>query len=324
MRLLMSVFIFVFVGITATYSFHSVNAQEPVDALSDLVGAKAGQAENAIKDRGYTWVKTDKSGGSAYSYWRESGSNKCVTIRTADGRYQSIVYAPDFDCETVASTESASVSTTVEGKCRLYNEKSNRYRYEGSCEIEQDKSDGRSEYKITLGNGDFYHFVPQGAKYKVEMRQGWSSHLAAKTEMGNVATFEWYKWKLSADTGDAPETMDESSTGADDESANSAVRAGQGKFDATGKIPCAQAKGQPMGQCSFGVARDGGGTATVSVSLPDGRKRAIFFENGKPTGADLSQADGNMDFSYTKEADLYMIKAGNERYEIPEAVIYGG
>ncbi len=31
-----------------------------------------------------------------------------------------------------------------------------------------------------------------------------------------------------------------------------------------------------------------------------------------------------MSFSVTKEADLYMIRAGNERYEIPEAVIYGG
>jgi len=31
-----------------------------------------------------------------------------------------------------------------------------------------------------------------------------------------------------------------------------------------------------------------------------------------------------MSFSATKEADLHKIQAGNERYEIPEAVIYGG
>ena len=31
-----------------------------------------------------------------------------------------------------------------------------------------------------------------------------------------------------------------------------------------------------------------------------------------------------MSFSAAKEADLYLIRAGNERYEIPEAVIYGG
>lgn len=106
--------------------------------------------------------------------------------------------------------------------------------------------------------------------------------------------------------------------------ASSSERAGQGKFNATGNVPCAQNKGQPMGQCLFGVARDAGGTATVVVTMPDGRKRFIFFEKGKATGADLSQADGNMTFRARKSADLFMIDAGNERYEIPEAVVFGG
>lgn len=108
------------------------------------------------------------------------------------------------------------------------------------------------------------------------------------------------------------------------ERASSAERAGQGKFDATGNIPCAAAKSQPMGQCAFGVARDGGGSATVVVTLPDGRKRAIFFEKGTAISADLSQADGNMTFVATKDGDLYKIQAGNERYEMPEAVVFGG
>jgi len=113
-------------------------------------------------------------------------------------------------------------------------------------------------------------------------------------------------------------------TAEDEKMVEAAARASQGKFNATGKIPCAQNKGQPMGQCDFGVARAGGGTAAVSITLLDGRKRAIFFKAGKAVGADLSQADGNMSFSASKEADLYTIRAGNERYEIPEAVIYGG
>ena len=79
-----------------------------------------------------------------------------------------------------------------------------------------------------------------------------------------------------------------------------------------------------MGQCAFGVARDGGGTAAVAITRPDGRKRCIFFEKGKAIGADLSQADGNMKFRATKKADLYTIEAGDERYEIPEAVVFGG
>mgnify|MGYP003391749827 CR=1 FL=1 len=68
----------------------------------------------------------------------------------------------------------------------------------------------------------------------------------------------------------------------------------------------------------------GAGTAALVVTRTDGRKRTIFFDKGKATGADLSQADGNMEFRATKEADLYRIQAGNERYEIPEAAIFGG
>ena len=106
--------------------------------------------------------------------------------------------------------------------------------------------------------------------------------------------------------------------------ASASERAGQRQFDATGNVGCAMAKGQPMGQCAFGVARDGGGTATVVITRPDGRTRAIFFEKGKAVSADLSQADGDMTFSATKDGDVFKIQAGHERYEIVEAVVFGG
>jgi hypothetical protein len=112
--------------------------------------------------------------------------------------------------------------------------------------------------------------------------------------------------------------------GGGDPLGNAAQRAGAGKFDATGKLPCAQAPAQPMGQCSFGVARAGVGTAVVAVTLPDGRTRMLMFSDGKATGADLSQADGDTTFRATKEADLFKIQAGKERYEMPDAVITGG
>lgn len=104
----------------------------------------------------------------------------------------------------------------------------------------------------------------------------------------------------------------------------SALRAGQGDFDATGSIPCAQSLGQPMGLCDFGVARHGGGYATVVVTRPDGSKRALFFRRGIATGADTSQADGYPDFRADKESDLHKVRVGTERYEIPDAVVLGG
>ena len=103
-----------------------------------------------------------------------------------------------------------------------------------------------------------------------------------------------------------------------------ASRAGKGDFDATGMLPCAQYVGQPMMQCKFGVARTGEGTAAVIVTRSDGSARALFFTGGKFTSADTSQADGYPEYSAKREADLNMIRVGDERYEIPDAVISGG
>ncbi|MBT8126466.1 MAG: META domain-containing protein [Gammaproteobacteria bacterium] len=108
-------------------------------------------------------------------------------------------------------------------------------------------------------------------------------------------------------------------TGPDD----SALRAVQGRFDAYGTIPCAQALDQPMMQCEFGVARAGGGYATVVVNKPGGRSRAIYFRMGKPIGSDTGRAQKNSKFRASREKDQYIIRIGNERYEIPEAVVLG-
>jgi hypothetical protein len=109
-------------------------------------------------------------------------------------------------------------------------------------------------------------------------------------------------------------------TGPDD----SALRAGQDDFDATGTIPCAQSSGQPMTECEFGVARAGSGYATVVVTRPDGWPRAIYFRMGIPIGADTSEADNPGEFSASREGDLSLVRIGAERYEIPDAVVLGG
>ncbi len=109
-------------------------------------------------------------------------------------------------------------------------------------------------------------------------------------------------------------------TGPDD----SALRAGRGEFDATGKLPCAQVQGQPMVQCEFGVARAGAGYATVVVTKPNGMTRALYFVRGELLGADTSQADGYSEVSSQKENDLHLIAVGDERYEVSDAVVFGG
>jgi hypothetical protein len=92
-------------------------------------------------------------------------------------------------------------------------------------------------------------------------------------------------------------------------------------FDATAQIPCARYYGQPMTQCSAAATRGGtNGEATVTVSWPDGGERVIYFRNGR---ADESDAPDPL--SYTREADLNMIRIGkSERFEIPDTLPFGG
>ncbi|MBS7808493.1 hypothetical protein [Variovorax sp. PCZ-1] len=113
-------------------------------------------------------------------------------------------------------------------------------------------------------------------------------------------------------------------SGFEDSKATPPAVVGSSRANASGNIACGSAQAKVLGQCPFTVARQGHGTATITITLADGRKRAIFFEKGKPTGADLSQADGDMSFKATKRSDTYKIQAGRERFEIPEAAVYGG
>jgi hypothetical protein len=104
--------------------------------------------------------------------------------------------------------------------------------------------------------------------------------------------------------------------------AGDAKVAGTG-YHATGNVPCAMGGGQPTGSCPFGVMRKGQGSGMVTVTRPDGRQRVIFFEQGRATGYDQSQADKGA-FGATRQGDTTTVRIGEERYEIPDAVIQGG
>ena len=72
--------------------------QAQVTGLEDLVGARAGQAENGLQARGYRWVRTQKGDDRSYTYWWNADRRQCVTIATMDGRYASITPTPAPDC----------------------------------------------------------------------------------------------------------------------------------------------------------------------------------------------------------------------------------
>ncbi len=71
---------------------------DPVPGLEDLVGARAGQAEQSVTQRGYELRNSRQVADSSVTYWLEKGTGNCVAIRTTDGRYGAIVYTADRDC----------------------------------------------------------------------------------------------------------------------------------------------------------------------------------------------------------------------------------
>ncbi|MCU0934978.1 MAG: hypothetical protein MUF66_02645, partial [Gammaproteobacteria bacterium] len=72
---------------------------DPVSGLQDLVGERGRDGEGTLQERGYTWIRTEKSGDASFAYWRESRNGQCIVVKTADGRYESIVYGTEAGCK---------------------------------------------------------------------------------------------------------------------------------------------------------------------------------------------------------------------------------
>jgi hypothetical protein len=66
----------------------------PAGDLADFVGAKGGQAEMGLNNKGYQLARTE----GLTAFWWNAGSGSCARIVTADGRYQSIDMVSPADC----------------------------------------------------------------------------------------------------------------------------------------------------------------------------------------------------------------------------------
>ncbi|WP_296900736.1 hypothetical protein [Thiohalocapsa sp.] len=136
-----------------------------------------------------------------------------------------------------------------------------------------------------------------------------------------------YLYRAAARRGErADYRLDVSLSGDPDPSAaREANDFGPREWDARGDLGCARG-GQPMqtAACPFKVKRyqmESGATVFVlppGVAAAPGAERILYFQEGEwstPT------ADA---VSVSKRADLWTVTVGEETYEIPEAVVFGG
>jgi len=66
--------------------------------VQDLVGARGSSAENGFNQKGYTHIKTTKSGSDIYSYWWKAKNQTCVCAYMTDGSVKAITKTMPADC----------------------------------------------------------------------------------------------------------------------------------------------------------------------------------------------------------------------------------
>lgn len=89
-------------------------------------------------------------------------------------------------------------------------------------------------------------------------------------------------------------------------------------YNATGMLACT-ISGR-ANDCRFGVIRRGNGSATLDVTMPNGSLRQISFETGRPVSSNSSAGL----FAEWAGRDVIVSVGTEERYAVPDAVLWGG
>ncbi|MGF1551870.1 MAG: hypothetical protein ACFBWO_05115 [Paracoccaceae bacterium] len=104
---------------------------------------------------------------------------------------------------------------------------------------------------------------------------------------------------------------------------DSARRARGRDFDARGEVRCAQEVGEALGPCAAGVARGGGGDASVVVRFPSGFARTLFFVHGAFVSGDATMSGVGTDTDWRVEDGAHVVRVDDQRFVLPGAFVFG-
>ncbi|MGD9589567.1 MAG: hypothetical protein AB7Q37_14235 [Pyrinomonadaceae bacterium] len=89
-------------------------AQDRVPDLQGLIGMRASSGQAELEYRGFAFVKSGGVGGEGrYSYYWSGARQLCITVATVNGRFDSIVTSPPFDCGRNANQGGSSSGSVV-------------------------------------------------------------------------------------------------------------------------------------------------------------------------------------------------------------------
>lgn len=101
-----------------------------------------------------------------------------------------------------------------------------------------------------------------------------------------------------------------------------AERARAGQFDTTGEIRCAQVAGQTLVPCDAAVAR-ADGSAVVVVTFPNGFARTLTFSGREFLRGNPTMSGVGTDTDWHRSDGMYHVRVDDQRFEIPEALVFG-
>lgn len=100
------------------------------------------------------------------------------------------------------------------------------------------------------------------------------------------------------------------------------ARAKAGDFDASGEVRCAQEVGQSLGACAAEVAR-ADGSAVVVVTFPNGFSRILMFGDARFLRGNATMSGVGTDADWTLSDGVYRVRVDDQRFELPEALVFG-
>lgn len=176
-------------GLTATIASLAVAATPALatkaDQLQSLVGARGSSGEMELQNKGFVSVDATQGDGAIYSYWWNARDKNCISVRTENGRYASVVDTPNADCKQPAHSGSgagAAVAGAAVGAlliAALTSHKSNHHA------DNQHLSDQQAEAQYERGYTDGLHNT---AYHNYEKTDAYSSGYTAGVDQRNRNT----------------------------------------------------------------------------------------------------------------------------------------
>ena len=95
-----------------------------------------------------------------------------------------------------------------------------------------------------------------------------------------------------------------------------------GDFAASGTVGCAQEVGEALGVCTAEVSRAAEAAAVV-VTFGNGFSRILSFSDGAFLRGNTTMSGTGKDTEWTLSDGLLEIRVDDQRFEIPEALVFG-